>query len=219
MIEEGNVYNFSFGDKELGGKYYLVVGIENNSQSIYQTPFLFHEAAQMIKKKEITIFAYVVIKIKNLKNIKESILECDLDVIPYACFESRELVKKVDLNRYKTELIKLRLVNKLPCTLSRKDAETKMFLRFKDYIKATLAKLSSFQIGEIFVGYDNEAVVYLGMTSSFMLLILNTSYRHKMKYITVESFLNYYQSSGKHREMDTTAYTLPKEMIRQSGIL
>lgn len=218
MIEEGGIYDFSFGEPELGGKYYLVVGVENNMQSIYQTPFLFHEAAQMIKKKEITIFSYIVIIIKNLKNIKESILECDLDVIPYACFESSELVHKVDLNQYKTDIIKLRLLNKLPCTLSRKDAEKEMFLRFKDYIKATLAKLSSFQIGEIFVDYDNKDVVYLGMNSSFMLLLLNTSYMH-MKYITVESFLHYYQSSGKHREMDTTAYTLPKEMIRQSGIL
>lgn len=187
-------------------------------QSIYQTSFLFHEAAQMIKKKEITIFSYIVIIIKNLKNIKESILECDLDLIPYSCFESSELVHKVDLNQYKTDIIKLRLLNKLPCTLSRKDAEKEMFLRFKDYIKATLVKLSSFQIGEIFVDYDNEDVVYLGMNSSFMLLLLNTSYMH-MKYITVESFLHFYQSSGKQREMDTTAYTLPKEMIRQTGIL
>ena len=207
MIEDGNIYDF-------GNIYFLVVGIENNLHSIYQSPFLFNEVASMIKDKSLIVCSYVVIRIKNLRSIKASILECDLDVIPYSCFDGCAVVKKIDLNRYKTDLIKLQLLKKLPSTLSRKEAETEL----KDYIKVQLEKFSSFRIGDIFVNKHREERMYLGMATNFYVLILNLDTNEK-NYITVESFLNFYRRNGKHKEIDTTNYTLPDEVIRQSGIL
>ena len=207
MIEEGNIYDF-------GNIYFLVVGIENNLHSIYQSPFLFNEVASMINNRDITLFAYVVIRIKNLRSIKASILECDLDIMTYSCFDGCAVVKKIDLNRYKTDLIKLQLLKKLPSTLSRKDAETEL----KDYINVQLEKFSSFRIGDIFVNRHGEERMYLGMATNFYVLILNLDTNEK-NYITVESFLNFYRRNGKHKEIDTTDYTLPDEVIRQSGIL
>ena len=207
MIEEGNIYDF-------GNIYFLVVGIENNLHSIYQSPFLFNEVASMINNRDITLFAYVVIRIKNLRSIKASILECDLDIMTYSCFDGCAVVKKIDLNRYKTDLIKLQLLKKLPSTLSRKDAETEL----KDYINVQLEKFSSFRIGDIFVHGHGEERMYLGMATNFYVLILNLDTNEK-NYITVESFLNFYRRNGKHKEIDTTDYTLPDEVIRQSGIL
>lgn len=207
MIEEGNIYDF-------GNIYFLVVGIENNLHSIYQSPFLFNEVASMIKNRDITLFAYVVIRIKNLRSIKASILECDLDIMTYSCFDGCAVVKKIDLNRYKTDLIKLQLLKKLPSTLSRKETETEL----KDYIKVQLEKFSSFRIGDIFVNRHGEERMYLGMATNFYVLILNLDTKAK-NYITVESFLNFYRRNGKHKEIDTTDYTLPDEVIRQEGIL
>ena len=207
MIEAGNIYDF-------GNIYFLVVGIENNLHSIYQSPFLFNEVASMIKNRDITLFAYVVIRIKNLRSIKASILECDLDLITYSCFEGCAIVKKIDLKRYKTDLLKLQLLKKLPITLSRKDAETQL----KDYINVQLEKFSSFRIGDIFVNRHGEERMYLGMVTNFYVLILNLDTNEK-NYITVESFLNFYRRNGKHKAIDTTDYTLPDEVIRQSGIL
>ena len=207
MVEEGNIY-------DCGNIYFLVVGIENNLHSIYQSPFLFNEVASMIKDKSLIVCSYVVIRIKNLRSIKASILECDLDVIPYSCFDGCAVVKKIDLNRYKTDLIKLQLLKKLPSTLSRKEAETEL----KDYIKVQLEKFSSFRIGDIFVNKHREERMYLGMATNFYVLILNLDTNEK-NYITVESFLNFYRRNGKHKEIDTTAYTLPEEVIRQEGIL
>ena len=207
MIEEGNIYDF-------GNIYFLVVGIENNLHSIYQSPFLFNEVASMINNRDITLFAYVVIRIKNLRSIKASILECDLDIMTYSCFDGCAVVKKIDLNRYKTDLIKLQLLKKLPSTLSRKDAETEL----KDYINVQLEKFSSFRIGDIFVHGHGEERMYLGMATNFYVLILNLDTNEK-NYITVESFLNFYRRNGKHKEIDTTDYTLPDEVIRQEGIL
>ena len=60
--------------------------------------------------------------------------------------------------------------------------------------------------------------MYLGMATNFYVLILNLDTNEK-NYITVESFLNFYRRNGKHKEIDTTNYTLPDEVIRQSGIL
>lgn len=207
MIEEGNIYDF-------GNIYFLVVGLENNLHSIYQSPFLFNEVASMIKNRDITLFAYVVIRIKNLRSIKASILECDLDIMTYSCFDGCAVVKKIDLNRYKTDLIKLQLLKKLPSTLSRKEAETEL----KDYIKVQLEKFSSFRIGDIFVNRHGEERMYLGMAINFYVLILNLDTNAK-NYITVESFLKFYRRNGKHKEIDTTDYTLPDEVIRQSRIL
>lgn len=218
MIEEGNIYDF-------GNIYFLVVGIENNLHSIYQSPFLFNEVASMIKNRDITLFAYVVIRIKNLRNIKASILECDLDIMTYSCFEGCAIVKKIDLKRYKTDLIKLQLLKKLPSTLSRKDAETQL----KDYINVQLEKFSSFRIGDIFVNRHGEERMYLGMATNFYVLILNldTNVKNSISvldtneknYISVESFLKFYRRNGKHKEIDTTAYILPEEVIRQLGVV
>ena len=118
MIEEGHIYKF-------GNKYFLVVGIEYNWKSYCQRPVVFQEAVPMLKTEEITIFRYVVIYIKNLKNIKKSILSCDFDVLPLT---------------------------------------------------------------------------------------------NRIKYMAVESFLQYYHKNGKHKELDTTAFALPEEIIRWSGI-
>ena len=207
MIEEGNIYDF-------GNIYFLVVGIENNLHSIYQSPFLFNEVASMIKDKSLIVCSYVVIRIKNLRSIKASILECDLDIMTYSCFEGCAVVKKIDLNRYKTDIIKLQLLKKLPSTLSRKEAEAEL----KGYLKCQLEKFSSFRIGDIFVNKHGEERMYLGMATNFYVLILNLDTNEK-NYITVESFLNFYRRNGKHKEIDTTNYTLPDEVIRQSGIL
>lgn len=209
IIEEGHIYKF-------GNKYFLVVGIENNWQSYYQIPFVFQEAVLMLKAEEITIFRYVVIYIKNLKNIKKSILACDFDVLPYNVLTRSKFIKTVNLNRYNTELVKLRLLNKLPCTMSEKEAKEQMLQMERNHIKESLEKLSSFCIGDFFVGFDEE-ILYLGMTKSFYILI-QLPLTNGIKYITVESFLQYYHKNGKHKEFDTTAFALPEEIIRWSGI-
>ena len=207
MIEEGNIYDF-------GNIYFLVVGIENNLHSIYQSPFLFNEVASMIKDKSLIVCSYVVIRIKNLRSIKASILECDLDIMTYSCFDGCAVVKKIDLNRYKTDLIKLQLLKKLPSTLSSKEAETEL----KDYINVQLEKFSSFRIGDIFVNRHGEERMYLGMATNFYVLILNLDTKAK-NCILVENFLKFYRKTSKHKEIDTTDYTLPDEVIRQEGIL
>lgn len=210
MIEDGNIYYFG----DIYNIYFLVVGIENNLQDGYKTPLHFNIAAQALKKKEITVLNYVAIMIKNLRNIKAGIVECDLKILSYDYIKTCKFVKKIDLNRYKTELIKLRLLQKLPCTLSVKDAE----IPLKAYIRSQLEKLSSYRIGDFIVNSKVEEFIYLGMETSFYLRIVNVR-THKKDSILVESFFDLYQRNGKHKEIDTTAYTLPDEVMRQSGIV